>query len=346
MSFRPLLPIAFVAGGGLLLLGCPKKATPDAIDAAVVTDGGGPGAGGAGTAEAGTATSSDDVQSVYPVDPNAPPDPVAQKLCTGLTEMPEKKRAACCGATPGVVVTSECTRTLSAAIRFKAVTLDAARVDACVAAFERTLDGCDWVGPFPPSPPAECHGLVTGQLNLGQKCRSTLECAGALRCRGVGPTTPGKCTTPANTGEVCGGTVDALATFVRQTDMEKEHPECAAGRCIKHHCGPPAPENGECQVTLDCEEGLQCVVSGPTVKRKKNDPRPPPSPRKCQRRPLPKEGEACPGGVCAGELGCIMNKCTARKSGGAACTNDFECRGGCLHDGGAAGMCGPRCDIR
>jgi hypothetical protein len=35
-----------------------------------------------------------------------------------------------------------------------------------------------------------------------------------------------------------------------------------------------------------------------------------------------------------------------KKAGGEACTDDFECRGGCLKDAGTKGTCGPRCDIR
>jgi hypothetical protein len=329
-------PIVVVSALSALLLGCPKKGGGAATDAGpgdASTDGG---AGG----DAGAAASGDDVRPVYPVDPNIPPNPIAQKLCAGLTEMPEKKRAACCQAQPGIVFTSECTRTLSAALQYKAVQLDEGAVDACVAAFEKTLDGCDWVGPFAPGPPEACHGIVKGLLAFGEKCRSTLECAGALRCRGVGPTTPGHCSAPSNNGEVCGGTVDALATYVRQNDVDKDHPECAAGRCIKHRCGPPAPENGDCQVTLDCAEGLQCIASASPPPRAKKGEHPAPA-RKCLRRPLPKEGEACPGGICAGDLGCVLNKCTARKPGGATCANDFECRGGCVQ-----GKCGPRCDLR
>ena len=72
-----------------------------------------------------------------------------------------------------------------------------------------------------------------------------------------------------------------------------------------------------------------------------------PPQKKCERRALPKEGEACPGGVCGADLQCISNKCAARKASGQECTTDFECRGGCLRsDAGTKGKCGPRCDIR
>jgi hypothetical protein len=307
----------------LVLVGC--RNTSGGADAAVD-------AGAFAGADAGTG---EDVEAVYPVDPKAPALPIAAKLCAALTEMPEKKRAACCSTTPGIVTTPECTRTLSAALRHDAVVLDEKEIDACIAAFERTLEGCEWVGPFPPAPPAACQGIVKGKLPSGAKCRSSLECAGGQRCKGVGPTTLGVCAPPKAIGELCGGTVDTLATYTRQTD-EKQHPECATGHCIKHRCAEPIAENGACVVTADCADGLSCLPSGPKTKA-------------CLRKALPKEGEACPAGVCEGELSCISGKCGQRKHTGEVCTNDFECRGGCLRpDGGVGkpGTCGRRCDLR
>jgi hypothetical protein len=274
--------------------------------------------------------------------------PLAQKLCAALTEMPERRRSACCGGTPGIVVTAECTRTLSAALRYKAVELAEPAVDACIAAFEKALEGCDWVGPFAPGPPAACQGIVKGLVAEGQKCRSSLECASSLRCKGVGPTNAGKCSPPKPAGEICGGTVDTLATYVRQNALDTQHPECADGRCIKHRCAAAAAENAECQVTADCGEGLQCLVT-PAPQASAPAPKKPLVHKSCVRSPLPGDGEPCPGGACAGELQCITNKCTSRKASGSECTNDFECRGGCLRDGGgpsSKGTCGPRCDVR
>jgi hypothetical protein len=295
------------------------------------------------SADAGAeASAGDDVDSVYPVDPNAPADPLAQKLCAGLSEMPEKKRAACCGSAPAIVVAPECTRTLSAALRANAISLSEAAVDTCVAAFERKLEGCDWVGPFSPGPPKECQGLLKGLVAEGGKCRSSLECSGALRCVGVGPTVAGQCAPPRAIGELCGGTTDALATYVRQNELDEQHPECASGRCIKHHCAALLPLGGVCHVTLDCAEGLQCLPApGPVKKGARPE-------RKCAPHAIPmKDGEACPGGLCGGDLQCIMNKCTRRKSGGEACDYDFECRGGCVKPPASPrGKCGPRCDLR
>lgn len=321
----------------LLLLGCPDKPKADARDASVAdatsvlaSDGGGDGGAGGG----------DDIQPVYPVETNAPPIPLAEKLCSGMSTTPEKKRSTCCHTTPAVVVTGECTRALSASIRHNAIALEEKDVDACLKAFDTTLEGCDWVGPFPPGPPPECQGILKGKLAAGTKCRSSLECGGEQRCLGLGPTTIGKCGPPGADGESCGGTVDALAGFTRQNDIDKRHPECK-DRCIKHKCSVPVGENGACLISADCQDGMQCLVGTGAA------PKTGVALRKCVSSKAPaKDGEPCPGGVCEGGLQCIRSKCAARKPTGEACTDDFECRGGCLRDGGTKGTCGPRCDIR
>jgi hypothetical protein len=301
------------------------------------------GSGGSGGKGGATGAGESDVEPVYPIEPNAVAIPLAQKLCETLNEMPEKKRSACCNATPGIVVTSECTRMLSAALRHNAVELAESDVGACAAAFDQTLTGCDWVGPFPPGPPAACLGIIKGKLASGHKCRSSLECTGDLRCLGVGPTTPGKCGPQKAPGDLCGGTTDTLSGYTRQSsDLDKRHPECrSTEKCIRHKCTAPVTDGNACQTTSDCAEGLQCLAAlGGAPKGSAPQ-------KKCAARPLPKEGEACPGAVCDGELSCIKDKCTARKPTGEACTADFECKGGCLKgDAGPTGKCGPRCDIR
>jgi len=54
-------------------------------------------------------------------------------------------------------------------------------------------------------------------------------------------------------------------------------------------------------------------------------------------------GEKCVGGACARGLRCAGNRCAEPKPEGAACKNDYECRGGCLP---AKQVCGMRCDVR
>jgi hypothetical protein len=339
---RVIGSLSLVALSTLASMGCQKTPTSASPDASTATD-----ASAAtdkdGSAVDGGAGGGEDIEPVYPVETNAPPVPIAQKLCDALTTLPEKKRAACCKTSPGVVLATECTRQLGAALRHNALAVDDKDVDACIAAFDKTLDGCDWVGPFPPGPPPACQGIFKGKLAAGQKCRSSLECAGDLRCKDLGPTTVGRCG-PAGTGEEtsCGGTVDSLATYTRQNDVDKRHPECKE-RCIKHKCQAPIGEGGACLISSDCTEGLQCLPTTGGVAQKNGQPS-----RSCVAGKAPaKEGEPCPGAVCEGSLQCIHGKCAARKAGGEACTDDFECRGGCLKSGGGAkGTCGPRCDIR
>lgn len=309
--------------------GAPADASTSASATAAAVDAGGDGGSGG-----------EDVEPVYPIEANAAPEPLAEKLCNALTTMPEKKRAECCKATPSIVITAECTRQLSAAIRHRALTVEPAAIDACITAYEKTLEGCDWVGPFAPGPPAACQGIFQGKLAAGQKCRSSLECSGDLRCKDLGPTTTGKCG-PAGTGEEtsCGGTVDSLATYTLQNDVDKRHPECR-DRCIKHKCQPPIGQDGACLISSDCQEGMQCLPL-PNAPRVGNPP------KRCVAGKAPaKEGEPCPGAVCEAPLQCIRGTCAARKATGEACVDDFECRGGCLKDGGTKGQCGPRCDIR
>jgi hypothetical protein len=331
--------VAFVS---LLLVGCPDKPKAEPADAARTAVDGAAAIAVAGddagvVAEAG---SGDDIVPIYPLDPKATPMPLAERLCVGLATTPEKKRAECCKATPGIVTTTLCTQALSAALRHNAVALDAKDVDACLAAYSQTLDGCDWVGPFPPGPPAACQGILAGKLTAGAKCRSSLECVGALHCVGLGPTTVGTCGPPGADGESCGGATDALAGFTKQNDLERRHPECK-DRCIKHKCSAPAGEGVACLISADCQDGMQCLPG--TGK----DPKTGVALRKCVAGKAPaKDGEPCPGGACEGDLQCIRGKCMARKAGGEACSDDFECRGGCLKDGGTKGTCGPRCDIR
>jgi hypothetical protein len=325
---------AVLAVAAVVLAGCPKKPSP------VAEDGGAGDANAASDAGDGGGSSGEErVDSVYPVDPAAPADPLAQKLCAGLHDLPEKKRAACCKQAPSTVVTAECVRQLSAGLRSKALALEPADVDACIAAFDKTLDGCDWVGPFPPGPPVACEAIFKGHVKAGQPCRSSLECEATLRCHGAGPTQAGRCGQPKADGDLCGGATDSLATYTRQSDVDKSHPECKE-RCVRHKCAPALADGASCQTTADCQTGLLCMpVAGPAKAGL--------APRKCAAASLPaKEGDACPSGDCGEGLQCTRGKCATRKGEGEACQTDFDCRGGCLKDGGTKGTCGPRCDTR
>jgi len=340
----------------LLAAGCARRSTEGAADggAATKTATAELEEEGASASGAGADASADDVEPVYPIEADAPVSPRAARLCEALSARPEQRRAACCGTTPGIVLTSECTRMLGASLRHRALELDDTAIDACEAALDRTLAGCDWVGPFPPGPPAECLGLLRGTLGAGARCRSSLECAGSLHCAGLGPTSPGRCAPPGDTGQGCGGSVDPLAGFTRQGSVEHLHPECRE-RCIGHRCAPPARDGEACRTTVECRPGSQCLVDatsatgyalpdgGPPGKTTPSRPA-----SVCTPAPLPaNEGEACPGGTCSVGLQCVRGVCTHRKAPGQPCTSDFECAGGCVRAPGATrGTCGARCDLR
>src|SRR5690348_13024508 len=103
----------FVAGSVCVVLaGCPstgsggKVAPVDAAPpmASVATAAPPPSASGLA---AQIVEPEDDVRPVYPSDAG-PPNPLAQRFCAALHDVPEQRRATCCKEKPGLVVTSEC----------------------------------------------------------------------------------------------------------------------------------------------------------------------------------------------------------------------------------------------
>jgi hypothetical protein len=270
-------------------------------------------------------TGEEAAQSVYPLDAGAP-DPLAQKLCAALHDLPEQRRSACCNAQPGIVFTSECVRMLTGALRLRAVNVDAADVDRCVAAMGREHEGCDWVGPYPPDPPKECLGIFHGTLARGARCRSSLECVDGLRCQGSSPMALGRCGPPRADGEACGAAVDPLVGYTKQSPEAPAHQECA-GFCDHLRCAAKVANGGACKFAAQCAEG-GCAHG------------------KCAPSVPAKAGEPCPTGECDDGSRCLDGKCVQRKPSGAACKVDFECLGACLKGDGGAGSCGQRCDVR
>lgn len=246
--------------------------------------------------------------------------PLAQKLCAALYELPEARKTACCSAKPGSTISGECARVLSAALRSGSVQLEAAAVDRCAAAQERTLSGCSWVGPFSPPAAPECEGLLTGHRKRGEVCRSSLECGEGLHCLGVGPLNAGKCGPPFPDGHACLTAVDSLATYARE-DADLHHPECS-GFCGHRKCMPVAAPGAACRIARECSRGQHCDGV------------------KCVAGEVAAAGESCTGGACARGLSCLEGKCAAPKADGAPCKVDAECRGACRP---ATHVCGMRC---
>ncbi|MDI3286577.1 hypothetical protein [Polyangium sp. 15x6] len=314
-----LLLFVFAAFGGCT---CGKDAGREAAPSASAS------ASAAPSASAPTANKSsgdDEVRPVYPKT-NDPPDPLAEKLCEALHGVPTKRKATCCGHAPGFSLAAECTRTLSYALREKAVSVDAAAADACIAAMEKAHDGCDWVGPTGAPLPAACDGLVRGTVAADKPCRSSLECSDGLRCLGVGPTDMGTCRKPLPTGYPCGVSVDTLAALTRQDTFEARHPECS-GYCGQRRCRDLVVEGGACKLDVECGAGKICDEG------------------KCRAGALPREGQRCKR-VCAPGFSCEVGTCIGPKEPGAPCDYDIECRGGCLHRGASkAGTCGMKCSM-
>jgi hypothetical protein len=266
----------------------------------------------------------EEIRPVYPIN-NDPPEPLAERMCDAVHVVPAKRRAECCAGSPGFTPYAECVRTLSYAIRSKAVALEPADVDKCAQAVAKELEGCGWVSPSPPTVTAACDGIIHGRLKERAVCRSSLECVDGLGCLGLSATQVGRCGPPKPAVALCNTGIDTLAAFTRQNRYEEAHPDCA-GYCIQKRCQDAVALGGACKTHLECGAKRTCV-SG-----------------KCSSAPLPGAGQPCPGGSCALGLRCVKGACVAPKGEGEACETDLECRGGCERpDGGATGACGKRC---
>jgi len=308
-----------------------------AIDAGCSKSGDKPGPDAAASASAAprpfetVVPGDEEIRPVYPADAG-PPDPIAQRLCDAIHELPAKRSAECCKTTPGFRATSECVRTLSFSLASKAVTLAPEAVDACIAAITKAHEGCGWVGPRAPGAPIECQGIVKGTLKQGEKCRSSHECAEALNCFNVGATRMGVCAPPRPSRYACKTATDPLGGYLSDDTIDAAHPECV-GYCITHVCADTKPVGGACKVAAECGPNHACVGG------------------KCLGTPLPNRGEPCPGGECVKGAACIDGKCGEPRAEGEACGRDLECRGlcdkpdaGAKTDAGASGKCVKRCE--
>src|SRR5262249_15587743 len=148
-----------------------------------------------------------------------------------------------------------------------------------------------------------------------------LECQGALRCAGGGPTDVGRCAPAAPVGTPCETAVDPLSSYTRQ-DSEHSHQECA-GYCQRHVCHD-APDAGTCEFDLQCGSGKHCAGGS------------------CAAGGAAGLNEPCSSTGCASPLRCVQGTCRAPAPDGAPCTNHRECLGACIPgDGGS--HCGTGC---
>jgi hypothetical protein len=207
----------------------------------------------------------------------------AAHVCHLLQGGPAERRAACCGGRPSGHVESECVRELESSLAAGRIELDQGKIQRCSEASARALEGCDWVTPGQPLPPAECEGLTRGRVALGSVCRSSLECESPLHCEGSTPSQSGRCEPPHAVGAPCGASADALATYLFARDVDRTHSSCA-GDCslVTHRCESARAERptasafgkraGEaCSTDFDCRVGgctgnpgtcgMKCAIS-------------------------------------------------------------------------------------
>lgn len=163
-------------------------------------------------------------------------DPLATRLCAALHAEPNRRRAECEGrALPGFSAAPLCEQALSAAITSGAVEVAANRVASCEIAMREAVRDCGFTGTVGLPHVAACEGLLRGRREIGERCRSSLECPERAQCLGAGPVDEGVCAPPSPDGALCGTAVDVLAAYTRQRSAERDHPSCE-GRCARHRC--------------------------------------------------------------------------------------------------------------
>ena len=218
-------------------------------------------------------------------------DPRAQRVCELVQREPAQRKADCCGSAAPSDAFDECTRRLSLALDAKAVDIDSSALAACTVAAEAHYAGCDWVTPSQPLPPPACQALVSGKLQDGAMCRSSLECVSPLHCKGATPSEPGHCAPPEPVGAACHTGSDALGAALMVMSLDATHPTCqgtcsAASRRCEPASAQPTCEGSKyalgrktrsaaagdaCENDFDCAEGgcggepkhcgMKCAIS-------------------------------------------------------------------------------------
>jgi hypothetical protein len=176
-------------------------------------------------------------RSVYPRATGKPVSPAVARLCHVFSALPRERRAACAGKAAPLVLTSECTRMLGAAVTDGVVTFTDAAAEQCIAEQTARYASCDFMTAATLAPADSCRALLTGTLARDVTCRSSLECATGLYCKGASPVETGTCAPPAAAGALCGLAADPLAAYVPSRDSD--HPECA-GECVRSRCSGTA----------------------------------------------------------------------------------------------------------
>lgn len=231
---------------------------------------------------------------------------LVHRICNALHTYPAQRKQQC-GAGVAQDLSSMCESELGAALHSGSVSLSLAKVLRCEADSAQALQGCDWVGPLQPPPPASCTALINGSLAAGSECHSSLACSDGLYCRGVALGRNGICSVPAAQSSHCEIPADSLAIFTHNQD-DQRHPSCD-GSCVKGFCLAKVKEGGTCASTAMCQSGLHCMDGH------------------CSTQSLRQLGQACSiNAECGGGSVCQSGLCGMPKPAGAQCKLPFECR--------------------
>ena len=106
-------------------------------------------------------------QSIYPRAIGAPM-PWVLPLCDAFHELPRVRRAECTGQKPGLAFTRECVRMLNAAVSSRALRIDGAGAQRCIAAETTRVGDCAFTRAVSLPAPAECSGVFRGRLDSGR----------------------------------------------------------------------------------------------------------------------------------------------------------------------------------
>ena len=257
---------------------------------------------------------------------------LAVRLCNTLHGYPAQRKASCCHYAYDPhkdAVRRACERTLGAALKRGAISVDRARLKTCQSSLKATLGGCAWVTPSAaPAPPA-CSGVLSGLVTHGHACRSTLECKAPLRCAFANNNKVGTCRPPAAAGQACGEGGDTLATYARHRAALQGR-TCEAGYCRRRRCTPFQRLGRSCETHLACGPENHCDGE------------------RCVKGPFAKRGQSCTAGACQLGLRCIMGRCDAPGEIGAPCRNSRECKAICRRrsPGDRMGSCQTQCSYR
>jgi hypothetical protein len=320
-SFIPMMVVGWA--GGLTAGGCKSDKPLPISQTAVASSSPVAKAAPSMEPELSRETGNDRLRSVYP-DLVGPVDPQAKRLCALLHDYPAERKKACCATTTFLHMTQECERMLTHALHAKAITLADKAIDGCEQALKEQLQGCDWVQPLWPTPPAVCQVLVHGVLDAGKRCRSSLECQSGLHCEGLGTTKSGICM-PEKTRGKCQQGVDALAGMVRASSSKLQHRECQ-GFCARGQCKEKIAIGKACLSSVQCGPGNHCQE------------------KVCATGEQGKRNQPCLDRRCEDGTQCFQGKCLVPKKENEECTEDAQCRGLCIRSAdNSKGKCSKQC---